>query len=82
MSNNEQNDKIAELVGQAAALEHVIVTLIEFLGPDVGRRMIKSLKGNPQPRALHSLYATECLSETLSRIRHDLEGIGFVDDDC
>ena len=78
---SDQDAQIVELVGKVEALEHVVVTLIEFLGPDLRRRMITYLTGNPVPRAVHSLQATDSLSETLSRILMDLEGVGVGDHD-
>lgn len=81
MSENEQHNELADLVGQVVALEHMIVTLVKLLGPDVRRRVVDILAASPTPRIVHSLQATECLSETLARIRLDLEEIGFGNDE-
>ena len=78
---SERDSQIVELVGKVEALEHVIVNLIRFLGPDVIRQIVTHIDGNPTPRAVHSLQATNALSETLASIRLDLAGPSVGDHD-
>ena len=73
---SDKDSQIAELVGKVEALEHVVVNLIRFLGPDVIRQIVTHLDGNPTPRAVFSLQATNALSETLASIRLDLSSPG------
>ena len=78
---SDQDCQIEELSGKVEALEHVVVTLIAFLGVDMVRRIIHQLHGNPQPRAHNSLKATNALRETLASIGRDLGGPSIRNDD-